>query len=243
MNRLAKLAFVVFSACPALLGQERNANDLDYALIIIKHRDPVSVANTLGFLHSGHKDAFMQPSTMDADIKVIAVKDFPENIAMIRSSIEKLDVPVPKSIPINLRIDVIWASQKELTNLMPSGRITSHLSDVVANISKTLNYKYFSEAATTTSVVTNNYASGTMFFGFPWYSSKDVQMFKQFIWNLAPNTNSTDSDHIVSGKFNMQFSAASMSNVNIELKDKEKVILGTTIGDLAMIVVVSAERL
>jgi hypothetical protein len=261
MNRIAKLALVLFVACPALLGQEKasmtnpNASrSLSHEVFLVKHRDPVEIVKVINVLGSGSPDALMEANKIDNDIRTITVRDFPESIAVIKKAIEKLDVPAPKSTPVILKIDVLWASKKEfpknefMKKELPKAPISPYLSDVVAEISKTLNYKYFHEATTITSVLVNNSASGRAVFGYP-DDNEDRLKFLPFEWELIPNVNSVDADYVVSGKMNIKYreksvhGGVSFNNVNIELKDKEKRMLGTSFGDIAMIVVISAERL
>jgi len=270
MNRLAKLALVALFACPALLGQGKTTNapvteltnkQYKNEVFIIKHREPEDIAKILYGLGSGSNDVVIYPNTTNDGLRTITVRDFPENIAVMKSAIERLDAPAPKAIPVNLRIDVLWASRKELPlskdvilqrerrKELLKESISPYLSDVVAEISNTLNYKHFAEATTiTTTIANNNPASGKAVFAYPEYSD-NREYFQAFEWNLTPNITDTDSDHIVSGKLNIKYreqathGGVSFNNVAIELKGYEKVTLGTTFGDLAMIVVVSAERL
>jgi len=261
MNRLAKLALVALFACPALLGQGKTANDTVTELtnrqyknevFTIKHHDPDDIARILYGLGSGRENTLIQAYTTKDDHRTITVRDFPENIAVMKAAIERLDVPAPKAIPVNLRIDVLWASRKEFPKERRKESLTEstspYLSDVVAEISRTLNYKYFLVATTISSIITNNSASGKAQFAYPEHS-EDPNYFSPFEWTLMPNVNNTDSDHIVSGKMHIKYKekathgGVSFNNVSIELEDKEKITLGTTtLGDLAMIVVVSAER-
>lgn len=248
MNHLARLVFVVFVACPALLGQEVATEEwkaYKSEVFMIKHRDPMRIASIVCSLGSGKAGTVIQANDMDGDIKTIVVKDFPENIAMIKAAIERLDVPFPESTPVKISMNVIWASKKEIGGTPVSPQLT----DVVNEISKTLNYRYFREAAVINHVTKNNSGFGKVLFGLP--KQNDMNYFHSFVWEMkSDNSNSCDGC-IVSARFNIKYGPLTVRDfyVNIEdayvnLKENEKVLLGTTtVGDLAMIVVVSAERL
>jgi hypothetical protein len=250
MNRMAKLAFVLFAVCPVLLAQKNVSTAVEdrvfvSEVIVINHRDPLEILRIVVDLSSRAVGSSLTPGKLDDDVKTITVKDYLENLASIKAAINKLDVPIPKANPVNFQIDVLWASKKELAG----DPVPSHLSDVVSEVSKTLNYKYFRQAALITNIITNNSASGKVLLGLP--GKSDAFYFKPLKWDLTPNRGNLDSDYIVSGKFRMTYGTitanaegVSMDNVNIELKDGEKILLGTTtIGGLAMIIVVSAKSL
>jgi hypothetical protein len=142
---------------------------------------------------------------------------------------------------------VIWASNKEFKKDASIRSVSPYFSDVVAEISKTLNYKYFREAATSINSITNNSASGKMPFGYP-DELDDRAKYKPFEWSLSPSKYSVDPECVVSGKMNMSYGKSTIhggvafDDVHIELKNKQRILLGSAVGDLGMFVVISAEQ-
>jgi hypothetical protein len=256
MNCIAKLAILVFVACTALPGQEKataaNANVVraighESEIFLVKHRNPFDIVKIINVLKSDSKDAMMEAHFMDGDdIKAIMVRDFPENIATIKAAIEKLDIPSLEFTPVELTLYVIWASKKEIADVP----VASNYSDVVNEVSKIFDFKHFREAAVITHITKDNNAIGKATFGFP--GAKGAKYLLPFVWEMrADNANRCD-ECIVSSWFNIRYGydkdgissiqQIQISGAYVNLKNNEKVLLGTTsIGDLAMIVVVSAK--
>jgi hypothetical protein len=254
MNRIAKLAILAFVACHVLPGQEKAATanpsvvrTLGQEVFLVKHRDPAEIVKIINFLGSGSKDAMMEANTIGSDIKAITVRDFPENVAAIKAAIEKLDVPLPEYAPIEVTMNVIWASNKEIKD-MAGAPAVSHLSDVIDEISKIFKYKYFKEAAVITHTTKDNSASGKTVFGIPG-EKHSLGYLPVFTWEMTADHSNRCAECIVSACFTVSYggfnynSAMQIKDAYVNLKNNEKVLLGTTtIGDLAMIVVVSAKE-
>ncbi|MDR1841175.1 MAG: hypothetical protein LBQ86_04530 [Holophagales bacterium] len=260
MNNLAKIALTLLVAYPALQGQivkdsnssaqkapsapnlseSVNLRGFKSKIFTIEHRNPRDLFMAIRGLGSGDPNALVQTNDM-GDIKTITVRDFPENIAVIESAIKRLDVPMPEAKAVELCISVLWASKKDI----PGEPVSTALSDVIKEISNTLNYKYFREAAIITSVIKNNSnASGTVIFGLPGEKTlyPDTSLFK---WTMEPDIIKNNDKRIISGQFSISYgNTTHIKNAYINLKVEEKLLVGTaTYGGLAMVVVVSAKEL
>jgi hypothetical protein len=250
MNRIAKLAILVFVACAALPGQEKAASanpsvvkTLSQEVFLVKHRDPAEIVKIINFLGSGSKDALMEANTIGSDIRTITVRDFVENFVAIKAVIEKLDIPLPESTPVEVTMNVIWASKKD----MPGNPVSSNLTDVVNEISKTLNYKFFREAAVITHTTKNNSGYGRAMFGTPGYKD-GVSYMPIFHWGMVADNSNFCNECILSARFNIVYGRSGHPNNSMEIKDAfvnlkndEKILLGTSMyDDFAMIIVVSA---
>jgi hypothetical protein len=69
----------------------------------LKHREPSSLSNVLKPLGSGFKGADI---TYNDEMRIISVRDFPENIAAIEEAIKRLDTPKSAEPQVNLEVQV-----------------------------------------------------------------------------------------------------------------------------------------
>jgi hypothetical protein len=107
----------------------------------VKHRDPRTLVQALSALGSGFKGATVNYSN---EFKTITVRDFPENIAAIEEALKRLDTPQPAQSDIELRMNVLLASNVEGV----TAQVPADISDVVKQLQATLNYKSYSNIAT-----------------------------------------------------------------------------------------------
>ena len=106
----------------------------------VKHRDPVTLYESLRPLASGFKGAIMSPNR---ELSTLAVRDFPENLATIEESLRRLDVPETRQSEVQLRLWVLHASSSPTSSPVPED-----LKEVIASLKSTLLYKGYDVAAT-----------------------------------------------------------------------------------------------
>ncbi|MCI0659639.1 MAG: hypothetical protein L0220_01055 [Acidobacteria bacterium] len=111
----------------------------------IKNADPYSIASIITPLGSGFKGTLIRPNR---DPKLITVRDFPENIAVIEEAIKRLDVSPPLKVAeppryrdpnLELRMFLLIASNKEGA----SNQYPDEIKDVLKQVQSTLNYKNY----------------------------------------------------------------------------------------------------
>ncbi len=224
-------------------------------IIEVKYRDPGSLYSALRALGSGFKGARIDP---DPNFRILTVRDFPENIAVIEEAVKRLDTPQPIRPEVEFHIHVLIAS-----NSPSSGdEFPAELNDVLKQLQGTLKYKSY--GLMTSSV--HRASQGGQGVG-----NKGVAQSKLFSvstplenpifyeYNLMPlmiRDNAAGGSSIDIGQFafNMriplltggQAQQIQYENVGfrspVSLRDGEKVIVGTTtMGDKGLIVVVSAK--
>ena len=76
----------------------------------VKNRDPRSLVEALRPLGSGFKGATIAYSD---EFKTLTVRDFPENTASIEEALKRLDTPQPAQPDVELRMNVLVASNIE----------------------------------------------------------------------------------------------------------------------------------
>jgi hypothetical protein len=100
----------------------------------VRNRNPDELLPVLKLLTSGFKGAQVSASN---EFHTIIVRDFPENIASIEDALKRLDTPVAPRADVELRMQVLIASQTE----SPSDQYPAELKDVVKQLQSTLSYK------------------------------------------------------------------------------------------------------
>jgi hypothetical protein len=227
-------------------------------VFVIQHRDPYRLEMSLGPLGSGTKGARMN-SSKDEGFNTITVRDFPENLAAIEEAIKRLDVPsVTQSAPdVELTLHVLFASKAAVSE----AGLPPDLQEVVKQLKGTLAYRGYTLAASFVQRVGVNgdrtiygrgqlegnalateEAKGSPQLFVDWESDRVVSLepkadgpgryfLRKFYFLLRERR----------GTENLEL--ARMSS-DINLKEGEKVVVGTTVvKDRGLIVVLSARRL
>jgi hypothetical protein len=223
----------------------------------IKHGDPQDIASIIRPLGSGFKGAIIQASR---NPKYITVRDFPENIAVIKEAIKRLDVTPPPPPPppppsnnrppnLEMRLFLLIASNKEGA----SNQYPDELKDVLKQLQSTLSYKNY---YLLTPIVQRVYApagargEGVTTVGEPLFLKNVNAKYTYTIQRFR-----TEPPHIEKGNFLLDqfefkiagvtaeehylFGAAGISN-QLMIRDGEKVVLGTaSLLDKALILVLS----
>jgi len=203
---------------------------------VLEHIRPNDILKTIRGLASEFPGALIEINE-NANVNTITVRDFPENVESILSAIIVLDKPVEKSKPIEVRVEVIWASKKAAY----AGPVPDYLSDIISSVSKTLNYKYFSYGGMFAQVIDVDYYGRL-----PRFTGKI---------NLPDNSSDiftfTLSDPGI-GKGTGNFSAyvtamlgtsqpLGIANAYVNIGNGETVVIGAvTVSDIAMIIIFTA---
>ncbi|HJV49089.1 MAG TPA: hypothetical protein VJ505_14815 [Holophagaceae bacterium] len=224
----------------------------------VKHRSPLWLSNSVRALQSGVRGTFLNWTDNDG-LKLISVRDFPENLAAIEEAVKRLDVPsaIQKAMDVDLTLQVLVASKHPV----PEGGLPEELQPIIKSLKGALAYRGYTLAASF--VQRWDLSSGRMAQGKGQVEGSTlglgaVQNPSRLLleWEASPSPN---LDQRMSGMPPLQISkfqfvaieeqsAGPSHNLakietSVNLKEGEKVVVGTTVvKDRGLIVVLSARR-
>jgi hypothetical protein len=151
LRKRASLALALLAVCFAAAGaraqEPKPAPAADDNFVVgkgfanevfeVKNRDPLSLARALKPLGSGFKGAVMEHNQ---EFRTITVRDLPENIAIIREAIRRLDTPQPPRPSIEFQVHLLVGTNDQTA----AGDIPAQLGDIVQQLRTKLGYKNFS---------------------------------------------------------------------------------------------------
>lgn len=214
----------------------------------IRNRDAREVAQTIKLLGSGFKGADL---SVNSELKTITVRDFPENLAAMEEAIKRVDKPAVPLPDIEFKISVLIGSKTPLN----APGVPEDLAPVVKQLQSTLRYNHY--GLMTAAVQRTK----------PGMMLRGSGVAEPTLLGMTPN-----QERPVFYEYNMTRIAASETGVDIErfafnmrvpivvkgtevqyqnvgfetpvsVRDKEKVVIGTTtMGDKALVVVVTASK-
>ncbi|HEX3581521.1 MAG TPA: secretin N-terminal domain-containing protein [Thermoanaerobaculia bacterium] len=226
--------------------------DLRSKVFEVHSRDPHDIANSIRLLGSGTKGAAVD---VNSQLKTITVRDFPENLATIEDAIKRLDVPATVSTDAEMRMWVVIGSKSAIPNAQP---LPEDLEPVVKELRSTLRYSNYALMAATV----NRVARGIMVQGSgvaePEALGMPVKQEQPVLYTYAlrnPEIMSSNGRQALTtdgfnfsmripidvGKGSIQYQSVGFETP-VTVRDKEKVVIGTTtMGDKALIVIVTAD--
>jgi type II/III secretion system protein len=142
---LAVSAALALAPAPAALAQPKETprapepdlpleKGLKSRIFEVKYRDLGALRNAVRALGSGARGAVVEANS---ELRVLTVRDFPENIASIEEAVKRLDRPEAAQRDVELRIHVLSATRSPA----PDADLPADLKDTVAALRGTLNYK------------------------------------------------------------------------------------------------------
>ena len=243
-----------FAQQPATTPQATTARTPDYVdftgfkgkVFEVKNRDPRSLLDALRVLGSGFKGATMSVSDQ---YKTLTVRDFPENLAAIEEALKRLDTPQPAQPDIELRMNVLLASNVEgVANQYPTD-----LGDVIKQLQSTLNYKNYSNIATLVQRVRPGSRNIAMN-GIAEIPGRILEMerpqsatyeFHAGLLTLASGSSGGDTAQLTEGSFQFRMASppgGATIRTDLTLRNGEKVVVGTaTLASKGLILVLSAK--
>lgn len=209
----------------------------------VKYRDPQGLFNALYNLGSGFKGSAM---SANAEFRTLTVRDFPENIATIEEALKRLDVPTAPRPNIELHIHVLIASNAS------GGTATeapAELKDVVTQLRGTLNYRTYELAASIVQRLTETprslQGSGVAELPSNNPGTPNSAMPYEFALHnvsLVQNATGAPSVQIADFTFVTQEKERAKIQTALNLRDGEKVVVGTaTIRNRALVIVLTAK--
>jgi hypothetical protein len=256
MKRIITLIAALLLAT-AVLAQEKapekekefnTSREMKNRIFELKNRSPRTLIGSLNLLGSGFRGANMN---INDDLRTITVRDFPENIAAIEDAIKRLDRPVITP-DIQMKISVLIGSKTPL----PSASVPEDLAPVVKQLQSTLAYSHYGlmtaalQRTTTGNMVNGSGVAEPTILGLK--PSDERPIF--YSYRLRDVTATSVAEKPAIGIGNFEFSMRVPVNVGtglqyqsvgfetpVTLRENEKVVIGTTtMGDKALIVVVTA---
>ena len=208
----------------------------------VKYREPNGLLNAVYHLGSGFKNAAM---SANADFRTITVRDFPENLATIEEALKRLDQPTAPRPSIELHMHVLIASNA-------GGAATeapADLKDVLTQLRATLNYRNYELAASIVQRLTETprglQGSGVADLPSTNAGTPNASMpYEYYINNvsLVPNATGAASVQIAEFTFVTIEKERAKIQTALNLRDGEKVVVGTaTIRNRALVIVLTAK--
>jgi hypothetical protein len=218
----------------------------------VHNRDPHDIASSIRLLGSGASGAAVD---VNSQLKTITVRDFPENLATIEEAIKRLDVPATASTDASLRIWVVIGSKTPIANAQP---LPEDLEPVVKELRTTLQYSHYALMAVNVNRVSrgiqaqnSGIAEATALGMTP---REEQPVVYSYVMREPMIVTNGDRAAVSSTgfRFSMRFPIDTGKNgiqyqdvgfeTPVTVRDKEKVVIGTTtMGDKALIVIVTAD--
>jgi len=107
-------------------------------IIELRHRDPSALYGVIRPLGSGFRGSTI---TLNRELKLITIRDFPENIATIEEALRRLDTPEPARPDIEFRVHILIAANS--AQAAAANEYPAELGEVVKQLRTTLSYKSY----------------------------------------------------------------------------------------------------
>ena len=219
-----------------------NERKLKSRIFEVKYRDPNSLLNSVYQLGSGYKGSAM---SANSEFRTLTVRDFPENIATVEEALKRLDVPTAPRPNIELHMHVLIASNAGGT----ATDAPADLKDVLTQLRGTLNYRNYELAASIVQRLTETprglQGSGIAELPSTNPGTPNASMpYEYYINNvsLVQNTTGTASVQIAEFTFVTIEKERARVQTALNLRDGEKVVVGTaTIRNRALVIVLTAK--
>ena len=218
----------------------------------VHNRDAHDIANSIRLLGSGAKGAAVD---VNGQLRTITVRDFPENLATIEQAIQRLDVPAKVSTDAEMRVWVVIGAKSPVAGAQS---LPEELEPVVKELRSTLRYSNYALMAATVNRVARGIQVEGSGVAEPEALGMTVKPEQPVIYSyrlmqpaivtandrMALSTQSFTFNMripIDTGKGGIQYQSVGFETP-VTVRDKEKVVIGTTtMGDKALIVIVTAD--
>lgn len=218
----------------------------------VHNRDAREIASSIKLLGSGFKGSAL---SVNNEMHTITVRDFPENVAAIEGAITRLDQPISDAPDIEMKISVLIGSK---TPLAGAATIPDELAPVVKQLESTLRYAHYGLlTATVQRTKPGNGLNGSgvaepTLLGTTARPGQPV-FYNYRLRRISSTSGERPSIDIESFDFSMrvpvevggptpttQYQPVGFET-QVSIRQNEKVVIGTTtMGDKALIVVVTA---
>lgn len=260
MKRITIIVAALFVAASALAQENapapaaeeyNNVREYKSKVFEVHNRDAREIASSVKLLGSGFKGAAI---SVNNEMHTITVRDYPENVAAIEGAIARLDQPVADTPDIEMKISVLIGSK---TALPGAATVPDELAPVVKQLESTLRYAHY--GLMTATVQRTKPGNGLTGSGVaePTLLGMTVKEGQPILYNYRlRRITSTGGDKpsidiesfdfsmrvpiTVGGATPVQYQSVGFETP-VSIHQNEKVVIGTTtMGDKALIVVVTA---
>lgn len=226
-------------------------------VFVLLHHEPMPLASVLYPLQSGTRGAKISWADRDG-LKVLSVRDFPENIAAIEEAIKRLDVPstTQPSSNVELHIQVLIASKQ----VAPNGLFPDELQEVIKSLKGALSYRSYTLAASFVQRCDPKIdrmmqgrgliegldlglgsAKESSQLGLEWEASQGLRLEQS--QDQVPTIRIVKFQFQVKDKPRQGAETLAKIETSVSLKEGDRVVVGTSmINDRGLIVVLSARR-
>jgi hypothetical protein len=256
MKRLIVIVAALLMAVAAL-AQDKAADDYNTSkelrskVFEVHSREARDIASSVKLLGSGFKGTAL---SVNEDLHTITVRDFPENLAAIEGAIARLDRPVDSAPDIELKIAVLIGSK---TPLAGAESIPEELAPVVKQLQSTLRYAHYGLMTAVVQRTKPGLGINGSGVAEPTLLGMTVREGQPILYTYhLMRITTTGSEHPSIDIANFEFSMRVPITVGgpqpiqyqsvgfetpVSVRQNEKVVIGTTtMGDKALIVVVTA---
>lgn len=257
MKRILLAIALLLTALPSFAQETKEPEyvtnrDFRSKVFEVHNRDAHDIASSIRLLGSGAKGAAVD---VNSQLKTITVRDFPENLATIEAAIQRLDVPAKVSTDAEMRVWVVIGAKSPVNG---GQSLPEELEPVVKELRSTLRYSHYALMAATV----NRVARGIMVEGSGVAEPEALGMTVKpeqpvlYTYRLRQPSIVAAGDRqalsaesfnfgmripIDVGKGSIQYQNVGF-DTPVTVRDKEKVVIGTTtMGDKALIVIVTAD--
>jgi hypothetical protein len=216
----------------------------------VHNRDPHDIASAIGLLGSGFRGATLN---VNSQLRTITVRDFPENLATIEAAIKRLDVPAAVSNDAEMRMWIVIGAKAPIADAQS---LPEELEPVIKELRSTLRYSNYALMAATVNRVARGLAVEGSGVAEPAALGMSVKTDQPIMYTYSLRqpaiVMSNDRQALSTESFNFGMRIPINTGTNMQyqsvgfetpvtVRDKEKVVIGTTtMGDKALIVVVTA---
>jgi hypothetical protein len=258
MKRILLLIALFLAAIPTF-AQETKEKESEYntsrdfrsKVFEVHNRDPHDIAAAVSLLGSGFKGATLN---VNNQLRTITIRDFPENLATMEEAIKRLDVPAAAGTDAAMRVWIIIGARTPIPNAQP---LPEDLEPVIKELRATLRYSNYALMAATVSRVARGIQVDSSGIAEPTALGMTAKQDQPLVYSYRlrqpaiVTSNERPALSTESFAFEMRIpidtgKGIQYQNVGFDtpvtVRDKEKVVLGTTtMGDKALIVVVAAD--
>lgn len=141
MKRLLFIT-VLFAAITAFAQEAKKEEEYNTVrefrnkVFTVQNREPNAIASAVKLLGSGFKGAGLN---VNSELRTITVRDFPENVAAIEEAIKRLDQRAAPEPNVELKISVLIGSRTPLKG----ASVPEELASVVKQLQSTLSYAHY----------------------------------------------------------------------------------------------------
>ena len=236
---------------PAPADEYNTVREYRSKVFEVHNRDAREIASSVKLLGSGFKGSAL---SVNNEMHTITVRDFPENIASIEGAIARLDQPIANAPDIEMKISVLIGSK---TPLAGAPSVPDELAPVVKQLESTLRYAHYGlMTATVQRTKPGNGLNGSgvaepTLLGMTVKEGQPI-LYSYRLRRITATGGERPSIDIDNFEFSMRVpisvggaTPTQYQSVGFEtpvsIRQNEKVVIGTTtMGDKALIVVVTA---